>query len=196
MGRRVSMETEFKYQELAEKAIQLLSGDRLFATKEELRMELGLTPKEIVFLFKRHHEVEKLWDEREKPEKTPREARIEGRYAELYSKASAAIASGNIYRNRQQLALAIEATAYETQDLFRRYPELVELWDKRVKIRWKPEYRTKTTTESDLIPEKKRRRRRCLTPLERDVREARKAGLSYGKWRAQKEEEKKNGWRT
>lgn len=196
MGRRVSMETEFKYQELAEKAIQLLSGDRMFATKEELRMELGLTPKEIVFLFKRHHEVEKLWDEREKPEKTPREARIEGRYAELYSKASAAIASGNIYRNRQQLALAIEATAYETQDLFRRYPELVELWDNRVKIKFKPESRAKTTTESDLIPEKKRRRRRCLTPLERDVREARKAGLSYGKWRAQKEEEKKNGWRT
>ena len=195
MGRRVSPETEMKYQEIKERAIQLLSGDRLFATKEELRMELGLTPKEIVFLFKRHHEVEKLWDEREKPEKTPREARIEERYAELYSKASAAIASGNIYRNRQQLALAIEATAYETQDLFRRYPELVELWDNRVKIKFKPD-RAKTTTESDLIPEKKRRRRRCLTPLERDVREAREAGLSYGQWRAQKEEEKKNGWRT
>lgn len=192
MGRRVSPETEMKYQEIKERAIQLISGDRLFATKEELRMALGLTPKELMFLFKRHHEVEKLWDEREKPEKTPREARIESRYEELYCKASAAIASGNIYRNRQQLALAIEATAYETQDLFRRYPELVELWEKRVKINWTSDVRPKTETESD--PQKKRRRRRCLTPLERDVREAREAGLSYGQWRAQKEEEKKNGW--
>lgn len=191
MGRRVSPETEIKYQEIKEKAIQLLSGDRLFATKEELRMALGLTPKELMLLFKRHHEVEKRWDEREKPEKTPREARAAERYAELYNKASEMIASGNIYRNRQQLALAIEATAYETQDLFRRYPELVELWEKRVKINWTSDVRRKTETESD--PQKKRRRRRCLTPLERDVREAREAGLSYGQWRARKERDSADG---
>lgn len=195
MGRRVSVETAFKYEEMRKKALQTLAEDKLFGTKEEFYTEIGVTQKELAMLFKRHPEVAERWESREKPEKTQREARIAGRYAELYSKASAAIASGNIYRNRQQLALAIEATAYETQDLFRRYPELVELWDKRVKIRWKPEYRTKTTTESDLNPEKKRRRRRCLTPLERDVREAREAGLSYGQWRAKKEEEKKNGWR-